>query len=182
MLRLRRHVLGEAREIAGPLADDKLEHAAATGARWLVSGDVACLLHLEGRRRRTGVGPEPVHVAAAAGFGAPGRRAREPSDRDAGATLTERATSAIANPGLQAAMENLDRRLFTARDVADDFPDLKDRAAALRRETLADLPGGSIGRRPRCPHSASWCTVPRPRRTPAGSCSRSPATKVSCAR
>ncbi len=57
-----------------------------------------------------------------------------------GATLAERAASAIADPGLQAAMDNLDRRLFTARDVADNFPELKDRAAALRRETLADLP------------------------------------------
>jgi L-lactate dehydrogenase complex protein LldE len=51
-------------EIAAPLADDKLAHAAASGADWLVSGDLACLVHLEGRRRRTGVGPEPVHVAA----------------------------------------------------------------------------------------------------------------------
>jgi L-lactate dehydrogenase complex protein LldE len=50
-------------EIAAPLADDKLGHAATTGARWLVSGDTACLLHLQGRRRRTGVGPEPVHLA-----------------------------------------------------------------------------------------------------------------------
>jgi L-lactate dehydrogenase complex protein LldE len=61
-------------EIAGPLADDKLEHAAATGARWLVSGDVACLLHLEGRRRRTRVGPEPVHVAQLLAAGLPGGR------------------------------------------------------------------------------------------------------------
>lgn len=51
-------------EIAAPLADDKLGHAAATDARWLVSGDTACLLHLEGRRRRTGVGPEPIHIAS----------------------------------------------------------------------------------------------------------------------
>jgi L-lactate dehydrogenase complex protein LldE len=51
-------------EISGPLADDKLGHAAASGADWLVSGDTACLLHLEGRRRRTGTGPTPVHVAA----------------------------------------------------------------------------------------------------------------------
>lgn len=50
-------------EIAGPLADDKLAHAASTGAEWLVSGDVACLMHLEGRRRRTGVGPKPIHIA-----------------------------------------------------------------------------------------------------------------------
>ena len=51
-------------EIAGPLADNKLAHAAGTDARWLVSGDSACLLHLEGRRRRTGVGPEPIHLAS----------------------------------------------------------------------------------------------------------------------
>jgi L-lactate dehydrogenase complex protein LldE len=61
-------------EIAAPLADDKLDHAAATGADWLVSGDVACLVHLEGRRRRTGVGPEPVHVAALLAGGLPEAR------------------------------------------------------------------------------------------------------------
>jgi L-lactate dehydrogenase complex protein LldE len=50
-------------EMSGPLADDKLEHAATAGTEWLVSGDSACLMHLEGRRRRTQVGPKPVHVA-----------------------------------------------------------------------------------------------------------------------
>ena len=59
-------------EIAEPLADDKLGDAAATGAQWLVSGDVACLLHLEGRRRRTRVGPEPVHVVQLLASGLPG--------------------------------------------------------------------------------------------------------------
>jgi L-lactate dehydrogenase complex protein LldE len=62
-------------EIAGPLADDKLGHAATTGARWLVSGDTACLLHLAGRRRRTGVGPEPVHLAELLARGLPAPRA-----------------------------------------------------------------------------------------------------------
>ncbi len=61
-------------EIAAPLADDKLAHAAASGAQWLASGDVACLLHLEGRRRRTGVGPEPVHVARLLADGLPKER------------------------------------------------------------------------------------------------------------
>jgi L-lactate dehydrogenase complex protein LldE len=50
-------------EISGPLADDKLAHAAATGADALVSCDLACLMHLEGRRRRTGTGPPALHVA-----------------------------------------------------------------------------------------------------------------------
>jgi L-lactate dehydrogenase complex protein LldE len=50
-------------EISGPLADDKLAHAAATGADALLSCDLACLMHLEGRRRRTGTGPPTLHVA-----------------------------------------------------------------------------------------------------------------------
>ena len=50
-------------EISAPLADDKLASADATGARWLVACDSGCLLHLGGRRRRTGAGPEPIHLA-----------------------------------------------------------------------------------------------------------------------
>jgi L-lactate dehydrogenase complex protein LldE len=58
-------------EVSGPLADDKLGLAAATGARYVVSSDVACLAHLEGRRRRTGKGPEPVHYARLLADGLP---------------------------------------------------------------------------------------------------------------
>ncbi len=58
-------------EISGPLADAKLEFAGATAARWLVSCDQACLLHLEGRRRRTGTGPQPVHLADLLASGLP---------------------------------------------------------------------------------------------------------------
>lgn len=58
-------------EVAGPLADDKLAHAAATDAEFLVSGDSACLLHLEGRRRRTGTGPRPIHFAELLSRGLP---------------------------------------------------------------------------------------------------------------
>ncbi len=58
-------------EISAPLADDKLAHATSTGAEWLVSGDAACLMHLEGRRRR-GVGaPQPVHIADLLASGLP---------------------------------------------------------------------------------------------------------------
>ena len=59
-------------EISAPLADAKLGFANATGAEWLVSCDQACLLHLEGRRRRgAAAGPRPVHLAdlLAAGLG-----------------------------------------------------------------------------------------------------------------
>ena len=58
-------------EVAGPLADAKLRHAAATGAECVVACDQACLLHLEGRRRRTGIGPRPVHVADLLASGLP---------------------------------------------------------------------------------------------------------------
>jgi L-lactate dehydrogenase complex protein LldE len=50
-------------EISEAIADDKLAHAADTGADALVSCDLACLMHLEGRRRRTGVGPPARHLA-----------------------------------------------------------------------------------------------------------------------
>jgi L-lactate dehydrogenase complex protein LldE len=57
--------------VSGALADDKLAHADGTGAGYLVSGDGACLAHLEGRRRRTGTGPEPVHYAVLLAAGLP---------------------------------------------------------------------------------------------------------------
>lgn len=50
-------------EISAPMADDKLGQAAATGAGYLAACDSGCILHLAGRRRRTGQGPEPIHVA-----------------------------------------------------------------------------------------------------------------------
>lgn len=63
-------------EISGPMADDKLHQAAATGAACLVAGDAGCLLHLEGRRRRTGVGPPAVHFAELLARGLPSTLAR----------------------------------------------------------------------------------------------------------
>lgn len=58
-------------EISGPMADDKLEQAAATSVRYMVSGDTGCLLHLEGRQRRSRVGPEPIHFAELLASGLP---------------------------------------------------------------------------------------------------------------
>jgi L-lactate dehydrogenase complex protein LldF len=56
-----------------------------------------------------------------------------------GRDVRERATRAVADPELQRALRNLDRRLYTAREVATNYGRLKDRAAAIRRSTLADL-------------------------------------------
>ena len=62
--------------VSTALADDKLLDASGTGAEWLTGCDAACLLHLEGRRRRTGIGPKPVHIATLLASGLPGARAR----------------------------------------------------------------------------------------------------------
>jgi L-lactate dehydrogenase complex protein LldF len=56
-----------------------------------------------------------------------------------GDDFRERTQVAVRDPQLQRALRNLDRRLYTARDVQDAHADWKDRAAAIRRETLADL-------------------------------------------
>ena len=57
--------------VSTALADDKLLDAASTEAEWITGCDAACLLHLEGRRRRTGIGPKPVHIATLLASGLP---------------------------------------------------------------------------------------------------------------
>jgi L-lactate dehydrogenase complex protein LldF len=58
-----------------------------------------------------------------------------------GHNFHERSASAVADSNLQHALRNLDRRLRTAEEVAAAHPEWKERAAAIRRETLADLDG-----------------------------------------
>jgi L-lactate dehydrogenase complex protein LldE len=60
-------------EVSTRLADAKLGHAASTSARYLVSGDLACLMHLDGRRRKIGptTAPEPIHIADLLASGLP---------------------------------------------------------------------------------------------------------------
>jgi len=62
-------------EVATRLADAKLGHAATTTARYLVTGDLACLMHLAGRRAKIGppTAPEPVHIADLLASGLPAR-------------------------------------------------------------------------------------------------------------
>jgi len=62
-------------EVSTRLADAKLGHAATTSARFMVSGDLACLMHLEGRRRKVGptTAPEPIHIADLLASGLPVR-------------------------------------------------------------------------------------------------------------
>ncbi len=56
-----------------------------------------------------------------------------------GSDLKTRAAAAVADPELQTALRNLDIRLYTAARVQADTPEMKDRAAAIRREVLANL-------------------------------------------
>ncbi len=50
-------------EISAKMADDKLAHAARTGAGILAGGDLGCLLNLAGRARRESIDIEVRHVA-----------------------------------------------------------------------------------------------------------------------
>jgi L-lactate dehydrogenase complex protein LldE len=50
-------------EISGRIGRDRLRDLAATGAEFVTATDASCLLHLEGIRRRTGLGPRPIHLA-----------------------------------------------------------------------------------------------------------------------
>ncbi|HWS44778.1 MAG TPA: LutB/LldF family L-lactate oxidation iron-sulfur protein [Acidimicrobiia bacterium] len=58
-----------------------------------------------------------------------------------GHDFRDRSAHAVDDPDLQRALRNLDRRLRTAAAAQAAHPDWKDRAAAVRRETLADLDG-----------------------------------------
>ncbi len=58
-----------------------------------------------------------------------------------GPTMKARSKVAVEDPQLQAALSNLDLRLFTAGRVQSEHPEWKDRVAEIRRETLADLDG-----------------------------------------
>lgn len=50
-------------EVAVAMADDKLADVTATGAEYLVSADLACLMHLQGRLRRQGGAMRVLHLA-----------------------------------------------------------------------------------------------------------------------
>jgi L-lactate dehydrogenase complex protein LldE len=62
-------------EVSTRLADAKLGHSATTSARYMVSGDLACLMHLDGRRRKVGPAsaPQPIHIADLLASGLPVR-------------------------------------------------------------------------------------------------------------
>jgi L-lactate dehydrogenase complex protein LldE len=61
-------------EVSTRLADAKIGHAASTQADYMVSGDLACLMHLDGRRRQVGPrsAPQPIHIADLLASGLPG--------------------------------------------------------------------------------------------------------------
>jgi L-lactate dehydrogenase complex protein LldE len=45
------------------MADQKIDHALATGARYIISTDTSCLMHLEGRIRDRGENLRTLHIA-----------------------------------------------------------------------------------------------------------------------
>lgn len=49
--------------ISVAMADQKVNHALATGAEYLISTDVSCLMHLEGYIRKKGYNLKTMHIA-----------------------------------------------------------------------------------------------------------------------
>jgi L-lactate dehydrogenase complex protein LldE len=49
--------------ISGRIVEEKVAQIAATGADYVISGDVGCLLHIEGKIRREGQKARALHVA-----------------------------------------------------------------------------------------------------------------------
>src|SRR5262249_52929366 len=58
-------------EVSTHLADAKLAHAGETGASVIVTTDLACAMHLDGRRRRRNAGVRTVHLADLLASGLP---------------------------------------------------------------------------------------------------------------
>ena len=49
--------------ISVAMADQKIQHALATGAEYIISTDLSCLMHLDGRIRHEGVALKTIHIA-----------------------------------------------------------------------------------------------------------------------
>lgn len=49
--------------ISVAMADQKIHHAAATGAEYLVSTDMSCLMHLDGYIKKKGLSIKTMHIA-----------------------------------------------------------------------------------------------------------------------
>lgn len=49
--------------ISVAMADQKISHALATGAEYIISTDLSCLMHLEGRIRHQGLNLKTLHIA-----------------------------------------------------------------------------------------------------------------------
>ncbi len=50
-------------EVSARMGRAKLAQLEDTGAEYVTGTDLSCLIHLDGLRRRTGRGPQPVHLA-----------------------------------------------------------------------------------------------------------------------
>ena len=45
------------------MADQKITHALATGAKYLISTDISCLMHLDGYIKNKGYNIKTLHIA-----------------------------------------------------------------------------------------------------------------------
>lgn len=66
-------------EVSAHIADQKIDDITATGAGFVIGGDLGCLLHLEGRMQRRGLKVRALHVAEVLAGMAPGESSGEAS-------------------------------------------------------------------------------------------------------
>ena len=50
-------------DISGAMVNEKVDHIAETGADFLVSGDMGCLMNMGGQMKKRGLKTEPLHLA-----------------------------------------------------------------------------------------------------------------------
>jgi L-lactate dehydrogenase complex protein LldE len=49
--------------VSSGMADQKINHALATGAQYIISTDLSCLMHLDGYIRQRGLSIKTMHIA-----------------------------------------------------------------------------------------------------------------------
>ena len=81
-------------DVSTAMADEKIKALEKSGADTLISGDSSCLMHLEGRLRRTGHDTRVLHLAQVLDRRKGWLRTWRPGNRPAGATRRTGATRA----------------------------------------------------------------------------------------
>ncbi len=128
-------------EISVAILDQKIEAIEKAGVRAVVSGDASCLMQIGGRLTRGGSNVRAMHLAEV--LAAKERLSGTLMDHQTSETFDRNAREALRDPQLRGALRNLattigERRLAAITTV-EDWEGLRERARAVKDETLAHL-------------------------------------------